>query len=75
MAASIVLAGAFALAFGFFCVRLTGIYFSILSLALGQFVYYVIFNWYEFTGGDNGIQGVSPPLALRDPSSSPSSHS
>ncbi|HNB89505.1 MAG TPA: branched-chain amino acid ABC transporter permease [Plasticicumulans sp.] len=67
MAASIVLAGAFALAFGFFCVRLTGIYFSILSLALGQFVYYVIFNWYEFTGGDNGIQGVSPPLALRDP--------
>lgn len=69
--ACIVLAVAFsglvALVFGFFCVRLTGIYFSILSLALGQFVYYVAVNWYDVTGGDNGIQGIHPPQFLREP--------
>jgi branched-chain amino acid transport system permease protein len=62
--ASMVVAGFFAMIFGYFCVRLTGIYFAILTLAFGQLAYYIIFQWYSFTGGDNGLQGIVPPDIL-----------
>lgn len=64
LAASMVSAGACALIFGYFCVRLTGIYFAILTMAFGQLLYYIIFQWYSFTGGDNGLQGIIPSAAL-----------
>ncbi len=66
MVASILVAGIFALLFGYFCVRLTGIYFSILSMACGQVVFYILFQWVDLTRGDNGIQGILPPLFLRN---------
>jgi branched-chain amino acid transport system permease protein len=53
-----------ALMVGFFCVRLTGIYFAILSLAFGELIFYVVFSWYDFTRGDDGIQGLLPPPSL-----------
>jgi branched-chain amino acid transport system permease protein len=43
---------------GFFCVRLSGVHFAMLTLAFGQLVFTVAFKWYGFTGGDNGIQGI-----------------
>lgn len=43
---------------GFFCVRLSGVHFAMLSLAFSQLVYAIVFKWYAFTGGDNGIQGI-----------------
>jgi branched-chain amino acid transport system permease protein len=43
---------------GFFCVRLSGVHFAMLTLAFGQLIYAVAFKWYGFTGGDNGIQGI-----------------
>ncbi len=46
---------------GFFCVRLTGIYFAMLSLAFGELLFYIVFSWYSFTKGDDGIQGLMPP--------------
>jgi len=46
---------------GFFCVRLTGIYFSMLTLAFGEMVYAIAFKWYDVTGGDNGLVGVPKP--------------
>ena len=58
---SMVTAGVLALIIGYFCVRLTGIYFAILTMAFGQLLYYIIFQWYSFTGGDNGLQGIMPP--------------
>ena len=58
---SMLTAGLLALIIGYFCVRLTGIYFAILTLAFGQLLYYIIFQWYSFTGGDNGLQGIMPP--------------
>jgi branched-chain amino acid transport system permease protein len=61
LAASMIAAGICALIFGYFCVRLTGIYFAILTLAFGQLMYYIIFQWYSFTGGDDGLQGIIPP--------------
>lgn len=51
---------------GFFCVRLTGIYFAILTLAFGELLFYTVFSWYGFTGGDDGIQRLLPPPFFRD---------
>jgi branched-chain amino acid transport system permease protein len=56
-----------ALAVGYFCVRLTGIYFAILTLAFGELLFYLVFSWYGFTGGDDGIQRLLPPPVFRDP--------
>ncbi len=61
LAASMIVAGLSAVVFGYFCVRLTGIYFAILTLAFGQLIFYIVFQWYSFTGGDDGLQGVVPP--------------
>ena len=55
-----------ALVVGFFCVRLTGIYFAILTLAFGELLFYMVFSWYSFTGGDDGIQRLLPPPFFRD---------
>lgn len=50
---------------GYFCVRLKGIYFAILTLAFGQLLFVIVYKWHDFTGGDDGIQGVFPPEILR----------
>ena len=55
-----VIAGLGAALFGFFVVRLTGIYLAMLTLAFAQIVYAVAFQWVEVTGGDNGVVGVWP---------------
>jgi branched-chain amino acid transport system permease protein len=55
-----VIAGAGAALFGFFVVRLSGIYLAMLTLAFAQIVYSVCFQWVEVTGGDNGVVGVWP---------------
>jgi branched-chain amino acid transport system permease protein len=60
-------AGAAALLFGVFCVRLSGVYFAMLTLAFSQIAYAIIHQWYEFTGGDNGILGVWPAGLLATP--------
>jgi branched-chain amino acid transport system permease protein len=49
---------------GWFCVRLIGLYFAILTLAFGQLLYMVVFQWYTFTGGDDGIHGIPKPEIL-----------
>jgi branched-chain amino acid transport system permease protein len=60
---SVVISAAVALVFGYFCVRLTEIYFAMLTLAFGQIVYTIAFKWESLTGGDNGLAGIpSPPL-------------
>ncbi len=63
-AAALVVAGVI----GFFCVRLSGVHFAMLSLAFSQLVYAIVYKWYGFTGGDNGIQGipVKPVLGAID---------
>lgn len=61
-----VIAGLVAAIVGWFCVRLTGIYFAILMLSFGELLYYIVFQWYSFTNGDDGIQGLRPPNFLID---------
>ena len=55
-----------ALLFGWFCVRLSGVYLAMLTLAFAQIVWSVTFQWDEFTGGSNGITGVWPAEWLSD---------
>jgi branched-chain amino acid transport system permease protein len=54
-------AGLFALVFGFFCVRLTKIYFAMLTLAFAQIVWAVCFKWNDVTGGEQGLPNVPYP--------------
>jgi branched-chain amino acid transport system permease protein len=55
------LAGLFALVFGFFCVRLTRIYFAMLTLAFAQIVWAICFKWNEVTGGEQGMPEIPYP--------------
>src|SRR5450830_854447 len=44
-----------ALVFGWFSVRLSGVYLAMLTLAFAQIVWAAIYQWDEFTGGSNGL--------------------
>jgi len=51
----ILLAAATAAFFGLFAVRASGVYFLMITLALGQCVWGLAYRWNSMTGGDNGI--------------------
>jgi branched-chain amino acid transport system permease protein len=53
-------AGAGALLFGWFSVRLSGVYLAMLTLAFAQIVWAIVFQWEHLTGGSNGILGIWP---------------
>jgi len=57
---ALVAALAGALLFGWFAVRLSGVYLAMLTLAFAQIVWSVIFQWEDVTGGSNGIRGIWP---------------
>jgi branched-chain amino acid transport system permease protein len=53
--------------YGYFCVRLSSIYFAMLTLAFAQIAYAIVHQWYDVTGGDNGLLGVWPARWLAAP--------
>ncbi|VTU30833.1 branched-chain amino acid ABC transporter permease [Variovorax sp. PBL-E5] len=61
LAAAPVVAALGAFAIGWLSVRVTGMYFAMLTLAFGQLVFTLVLGWYSFTGGDDGL-----PVALPD---------
>jgi branched-chain amino acid transport system permease protein len=61
------LAGLGALIFGWFCVRLSGVYLAMLTLAFAQIVWSVVYQWDAVTGGSNGILGLWPSAWLSSP--------
>jgi branched-chain amino acid transport system permease protein len=56
-----------ALVFGALCVRLTHIYFAMLTLACSEITYTVLFQAYDYTGGDTGITKFMAPRLGLDP--------
>lgn len=52
-----------AVIFGF-SIRTPGVYFILLTLALGMIIWGIAHRWSSFTGGDNGIVGVDPPVVF-----------
>lgn len=54
-----------AVVIGWFCLKRRLVYFAMLTLAFNQMVYFIVFQWREFTGGDDGLRGIPiPPFAL-----------
>jgi branched-chain amino acid transport system permease protein len=51
-----------AAAIGLVAVRSRGIYFLMLTLALGQLFYQLTFDWDSVTGGSNGLYGIPLPV-------------
>jgi branched-chain amino acid transport system permease protein len=51
----ILLAAALAAVFGLLAIRASGVYFLMITLALGQCVWGLAYRWNSLTGGDNGI--------------------
>ena len=49
-----------ALLFGWFSVRLSGVYLAMLTLAFAQIVWSIAFQWQDLTGGSNGVLGIWP---------------
>jgi branched-chain amino acid transport system permease protein len=48
---------------GFFCLRRRGIYFAMLTLAFAQLLYFSGFHLADWTGGDDGLRGITVPPA------------
>ncbi|MBW1636174.1 MAG: ABC transporter permease [Deltaproteobacteria bacterium] len=49
---------------GWFCIRLTGIYFAMLTMAFAQLLWSLIYQWDKFTGGDDGLVDIWPAAWL-----------
>jgi branched-chain amino acid transport system permease protein len=57
-----------ALFVGWFSVRLSGVYLAMLTLAVAQIAWAIVYQWDNFTGGSNGLVGVWPAPWLADKS-------
>ncbi|MCM5572160.1 ABC transporter permease [Burkholderiaceae bacterium FT117] len=55
-----------AVIFGWFSVRLSGVYLAMLTLAFAQIAWAIVYQWDDFTGGSNGLTGVWPSEWLSD---------
>jgi len=57
-------AAALSLVMGIICIRLSKLYFGMLQISLGSLVWAIVYRWYGFTGGDDGIHGISVPSMI-----------
>ena len=53
--------GVLAALFGLFVLRVRGVYFMLISLAMAELVWGLAFKWRSLTGGDDGLPGLSRP--------------
>lgn len=61
LALGALLAACGALLYGWLCVRLSGVYLAMLTLAFAQITWAIAYQWDAVTGGSNGLAGVWPP--------------
>ena len=59
-------AGLLAFIIGWLCMRRTGVYFAMLTLAFAQLVWSLVYQWGEFTGGDDGLVDIWPSEWLNE---------
>lgn len=62
LAATLLAAG-----YGLLAMRVSGVYFLLLTLALGMIVWGVALRWTSISGGENGLRGVGRPAIVADP--------
>jgi branched-chain amino acid transport system permease protein len=53
--------GILSLVTGIICIRVSKLYFGMLQISLGSLVWALVYRWYSFTGGDDGIHGIPVP--------------
>ena len=58
IAAGVAASALVGLVMGYLAIRTRGIYFSMVTLALGQIVYYAFYKAERWTGGENGLRGI-----------------
>ncbi len=46
---------------GYLSLRLSGVYFSLLTLSFAAMTFYIIYRWTAFTGGEDGYGGMERP--------------
>src|SRR5262245_47353878 len=61
LAVGIILAAGVAMVFGLVALRATGVYFLMITLALGMVVWGLAQRWVSLTQGDNGVSGIPKP--------------
>jgi branched-chain amino acid transport system permease protein len=61
LALGVLAAAVTGLLIGFLAIRTRGIYFSMVTLALAQIVYYAFYKAERWTGGENGLRGIQVP--------------
>ncbi len=62
-----VFAAILSLLMGVITVRLSKLYFGMLQISLGSLVWAIVYRWYSFTGGDDGIHGIELPEFIASP--------
>ena len=72
LVSGVALATLISMIFGLLVAHATGVYFLIITLALGMTLWGLGFRWVNMTGGDNGISGIPRPdiglpISLKDP--------
>lgn len=72
VATGFLLATAIAALYGLLVAHAAGVYFLMITLALGMVIWGLAFRWVTMTGGDNGIAGIPRPdlgipISLEDP--------
>jgi branched-chain amino acid transport system permease protein len=55
------IAAVLGLVMGLICIRLSKLYFGMLQISLGSLVWAIVYRWYSFTGGDDGLHGIPVP--------------
>ena len=66
VALGVLAATALAAVFALLAIRTSGVYFLLLTLALGMIVWGVCLRWTGVTGGENGIRGLGRPEMVAD---------
>src|SRR5438093_1231984 len=64
LCAALLAASAVAAIFGLIAIRAAGVYFLMITLALGMVIWGLAFRWVSLTMGDNGISGIARPSIL-----------
>jgi branched-chain amino acid transport system permease protein len=64
VALGVAAATALAAVFALLAVRTSGVYFLLLTLALGMIVWGICLRWTDVTGGENGLRGSIRPALL-----------
>lgn len=64
---AIVVSAVSAFLIGYFCVRLKSIFLAMLTLAFGQFIWAITFQWRSVTMGDTGFIGIRRPDLMSSP--------